>query len=47
MGTWAVELLVSRIHNQDFGLPVNPRIEMVESRWIEGRTLRPLPTDQA
>ena len=41
MGTWAVELLVSRILNQDFGFPSHPRIEMVESQWIEGRTLRP------
>ncbi len=41
IGAWAVELLVSRIHNQDFGIPANPRIEMVESRWCEGGTLRP------
>lgn len=40
MGAWSVELLVSRIMNQDFGIPENPRIEMVESRWIEGSTLR-------
>ncbi|HEX2100504.1 MAG TPA: substrate-binding domain-containing protein [Candidatus Synoicihabitans sp.] len=40
MGSWAVELLVSRIMNQDFGLPTNPRIEMVESEWIDGRSLR-------
>jgi LacI family transcriptional regulator len=40
MGTWAVELLVSRILNQDFGFPTHPRIEMVESQWIEGTTLR-------
>lgn len=41
MGAWAVELLVARIHNQDFGIPANPRIEMVESNWVEGQTLRP------
>lgn len=41
MGAWAVELLVSRIHNQDFGIPAHPRIEMVESRWVEGASLRP------
>ncbi len=40
MGAWAVELLVSRILNQDFGIPENPRIEMVESQWIDGETLR-------
>ncbi len=40
MGEWAVELLVSRIMNQDFGIPENPRIEMVDSQWIEGTTLQ-------
>lgn len=40
MGAWAVELLVSRIMNQDFGIPANPRIELVESRWVDGRSLQ-------
>lgn len=40
MGAWAVELLVARIMNQDFGIPANPRIELVESRWVDGRSLR-------
>lgn len=40
MGAWAVELLVARIMNQDFGIPAHPRIELVESRWINGRSLR-------
>jgi LacI family transcriptional regulator len=40
MGAWAVELLAARITNRDFGIPANPRIEMVESRWIENRSLR-------
>ncbi|MDQ8187809.1 LacI family DNA-binding transcriptional regulator [Pelagicoccus sp. SDUM812002] len=39
MGEWAVELLASRIMNQNFGIPDNPRIELVESEWIEGTTL--------
>ena len=43
MGAWAVELLAARIANRDFGIPAHPRIEMVESHWIEGRTLRPPP----
>ena len=41
VGSWAVELLVSRIMNRDFGYPSHPRIEMVEMQWIEGKTLRP------
>lgn len=40
MGAFAVELLAYRIANQDFGFPKNPRIEMVESEWVEGRTLK-------
>jgi LacI family transcriptional regulator len=41
MGAWVVELLAARIANRDFGIPAQPRTEMVEGRWIEGRTLRP------
>lgn len=40
VGSWAVELLVSRIMHRDFGYPAHPRIEMVEMQWIPGRTLR-------
>jgi LacI family transcriptional regulator len=40
MGAWAVELLAARISNRDFGIPANPRIEMVESQWVENRSLR-------
>ncbi len=40
VGQWAVELLVARIMNADFGLPAHPRIEMVEMEWVEGKTLR-------
>lgn len=40
MGAWAVELLVARVANRDFGIPSIPRYEMVESNWVEGSTLR-------
>jgi DNA-binding LacI/PurR family transcriptional regulator len=40
MGAWAVELLVARITNRDLGIPANPRLEMVEGQWLEGRSLR-------
>lgn len=40
MGAWAVELLVARIMNHDLGVPAHPRVEMVDCRWIEGKTLR-------
>jgi DNA-binding LacI/PurR family transcriptional regulator len=41
MGEWAVELLVARIMNRDFGIPDHPRIEMVEGQWVDGGSLRP------
>lgn len=40
LGAWAVELLVARIMNRDFGIPAHPHTEMVERRWIEGKSLR-------
>lgn len=40
MGAWAVELLAARIANRDFGIPSTPRVEMVESEWIDGHSLR-------
>ncbi len=40
MGAWAVELLAARIANRDFGIPSNPRTELVESQWVEGESLR-------
>lgn len=40
MGAWAVELLAARIMNLDLGIPTHPRIELVESEWIDGRSLR-------
>ena len=39
IGAWAVELLAARIANRDLSIPANPRIEMVESEWIDGGSL--------
>ncbi len=39
MGARAVELLTSRILEHDLGLPHHPRIELVESQWIDGPSL--------
>jgi LacI family transcriptional regulator len=39
MGAWAVELLAARIANRDFGIPTNPRTEMVESEWVMGESI--------
>lgn len=43
MGVRAVELLVARILHGDFGIPAHPRTELVESRWVDGGSLRPSP----
>lgn len=40
IGVWSIELLVARIMNHDFGVPLYPRIEMVERRWVDGKSLR-------
>lgn len=42
MGAWAVELLAARIANNDLGIPATPRTELVESEWVDGKTLRTL-----
>lgn len=42
MGARMVELLAGLILNLDIGFPEHPRIEMIESDWIEGTTLPPL-----
>lgn len=40
MGTWAVEMLAARIMNHDFGISAHPHVEMVESEWVDGGSLR-------
>lgn len=40
MGAVAAEMLLGRIMLRDFGPPVSPKIELVQGRWNEGRTLR-------
>jgi LacI family transcriptional regulator len=40
IGAWAVELLVDRIYHRDFGIPRSPRIQLVDSEWVTGKSLR-------
>ena len=40
IGAWAVELAVARIMNRDLGIPAMPRIELVDSVWVNGTSLR-------
>jgi LacI family transcriptional regulator len=42
LGASAVDMLVGRVQQRDFGLPKIPKTEHVEGEWQEGKTLRPL-----
>ncbi len=44
LGMNAVDMLVGRVQQRDFGLPKMPKTEFVEGDWIDGSTLRPRPT---
>jgi DNA-binding LacI/PurR family transcriptional regulator len=44
VGAAAVELLVSQLHRNERGIPESPRLLLIRSRWVEGRTLRPRPS---
>jgi hypothetical protein len=39
-------MLVGRVASRDFGIPAIPRLEMVQGRWIDGKTLRHRGTQQ-
>ncbi len=45
IGARAVELLAARIANRDLGIPICPRIELVESVWQDGFSLRRNPVN--
>jgi LacI family transcriptional regulator len=40
LGVSAVDMLVGRVQQRDFGLPYVAKVEFVEGEWVEGRTLR-------
>ncbi|MBI4623739.1 MAG: LacI family DNA-binding transcriptional regulator [Verrucomicrobia bacterium] len=40
IGLRTVDLLVASIMNRERGIPADPRIQIVESRWIDGNSLR-------
>jgi len=40
IGAWAVELVVARIMNRDYGIPAAPRLELVDSIWVDGGSLQ-------
>ena len=40
IGHWTIEMLVERIHRHELGLPAVPRLQLVESQWLKGGSLR-------
>ncbi len=42
VGAVATEMLLGRMLLGDFGAPAQPKIELVQGEWNEGRTLRPV-----
>lgn len=44
IGGTAIDLVISRILNNDFGKPAHPRMLLIKSRWEEGQTLQHLPS---
>jgi len=40
IGEWAVEMLVERIVHHELGMPASPRLQLVESQWLKGNSLR-------
>lgn len=40
VGASAVDLLITQIHNNEFGLPETPHTLLLEGEWVEGETVR-------
>lgn len=47
IGALAVDALIDLVERHEFGLPEQATTLMVEGRWNEGRTLRPVPAGAA
>jgi Transcriptional regulators len=43
IGSTVIELLVAQVNRNDYGIPVRPRLTLIDGRWREGDTLRPRP----
>lgn len=44
-GAAAVNLLISQLHRNDFGLPAHPKTLLIEATWNDGSTFQRLPDD--
>lgn len=43
IGSTTIELLVAQIHRNEYGLPLRPRLTLINGEWHEGTTLRSVP----
>jgi LacI family transcriptional regulator len=41
IGAAAVDLIVEQLHHNEYGLPRDPKLVMVEGRWDDGMSVRP------
>lgn len=42
IGSTTIELLVAQMDRNEYGLPVRPRLTLINGEWREGTTLRPI-----
>ena len=40
VGAAAVDLVVEQLHHNELGIPATPKTVMVETRWVDGNTIR-------
>lgn len=45
LGASAVDMLLGKLNHNEPGVPEFPRLLLLAGRWVEGRSLRPLPAD--
>jgi DNA-binding LacI/PurR family transcriptional regulator len=43
VGEAATEMVVSMVQNNEYGIPAFPRATLVETTWVDGKTVRQLP----
>ena len=46
-GVAAVDLLVTLMHRNERGVPITPRTVLIDSKWVQGTTVRRVNTDTA
>lgn len=45
LGANAIDVLIAKLHHNERGVPEFPRITLIGGKWIEGRSVRPLPKE--